>query len=58
MSLVRIPLAPLWNLAISFATLCRCLLEETPKAVGLFNLVSMLVEVKDASQGTCNKSWT
>ena len=37
--------------AISFTPLCLCLSEETVKAVGPFDLVSMPGEVKDPTQG-------
>ena len=39
------------TLAISFTSLCKCLSEETLKAVRPFNLVSMSGEEKDPTQG-------
>ena len=39
------------TLAIPFTSLCQYLLEEIPKAVGPFYLVSMPGEVKDPTQG-------
>ena len=46
-------------LAISFTSYFVCLSEETHKAVGLFDLVSMPGEVKDPTHGQmCNMSWT
>ena len=40
------------NLALNIIDcLSLCLSDETLKAVGLFYLVSMLVEVKDPTQG-------
>ena len=43
----------------SFTPLCLCLSEETVKAVGPFDLVSMPGEVKDLTQGNGkNLLWT